>query len=287
MERKYVLRGFAVGALAGLLAFVVARIFAEPLIQQAIDYETGRDAAQAVLDRAAGIAAEAAGSEPFSRGVQRNEGIGIGIVLFGAALGGFFSVAYALAARKFPTVRPRVLALWIAGLGFLGFYLTPFVKYPANPPAIGHEDTIGTRGSLYLVMVLASIAMVLVVVSLGRRLVPRMGSWNAIIAAGATFVVVMGVVMAIMPDFGHLASNVRAFGRHDTETPLALRDAAGTIVFPGFPADLLFQFRLVSLLDQLVLWGGIGLGFGALAERLAAARSAAPAAVRAATAARA
>ena len=61
MERSYVLRGFAVGALAGLLAFIAARIFAEPLIQQAIDYETGRDAAQAVLDRALARGADIAG----------------------------------------------------------------------------------------------------------------------------------------------------------------------------------------------------------------------------------
>ena len=55
MESKLLLRGALVGALAGLLAFVFARIFAEPQIQAAIDYETGRDGVQAVLDKSAGL----------------------------------------------------------------------------------------------------------------------------------------------------------------------------------------------------------------------------------------
>ncbi|WP_235486154.1 CbtA family protein, partial [Frankia sp. AvcI1] len=42
MEFRYIYRGLGVGLLGGLLAFVFARIFAEPLIQDAIDYEDGR-----------------------------------------------------------------------------------------------------------------------------------------------------------------------------------------------------------------------------------------------------
>jgi hypothetical protein len=37
MVKALLLRAAAVGALGGLVAFVFARIFAEPLIQQAID----------------------------------------------------------------------------------------------------------------------------------------------------------------------------------------------------------------------------------------------------------
>jgi thiamine transporter ThiT len=55
MERRLILRGFLAGTIGGLLAFVFARIFAEPLIQRAIDYEEGRAAAQDALDRAAGL----------------------------------------------------------------------------------------------------------------------------------------------------------------------------------------------------------------------------------------
>ncbi|MBN6547760.1 CbtA family protein, partial [Actinacidiphila bryophytorum] len=47
MEKKLILRGLLAGAAAGLLAFLFARVFAEPQIGKAIDYESGRDAAQA------------------------------------------------------------------------------------------------------------------------------------------------------------------------------------------------------------------------------------------------
>ena len=49
------------GPSPGLLAFVFARIFAEPVINQAISYESGRDAVIAALDKAAGLPAAAAG----------------------------------------------------------------------------------------------------------------------------------------------------------------------------------------------------------------------------------
>ena len=54
------------------------------------------------------------------------------------------------------------------------------------------------------------------------------------------------------------------------------RDAAaaarlhGKIVFPGFPADVLFKFRLYSVINQLILWTTIGLAFGPLVERMLA-----------------
>src|SRR6201999_588586 len=79
MERRFILRGFGVGALGGVLAFVFARIMAEPFVQKAIDYESGRDAAQDALRKAAGLALAPADPEVFSRGVQRNVGIGVGV----------------------------------------------------------------------------------------------------------------------------------------------------------------------------------------------------------------
>ena len=49
-----------------------------------------------------------------------------------------------------------------------------------------------------------------------------------------------------------------------------LKNAKGVIVYPGFPADVLFNFRLYSIAAQLVLWGAIGLIFAPLADRLLA-----------------
>ncbi|WP_037915346.1 CbtA family protein [Actinacidiphila yeochonensis] len=278
MEKRLILRGVIAGAVGGLLAFVFARIFAEPQIAKAIDYENARDAAQAALDRAAGLTPEAPGPDLFSRTVQADVGVGVGLVFFGMAMGALFAVVYAVCLGRVGRVRPRTLALLVAGAGFLGFYLVPFLKYPANPPAIGHEDTIKARTGLYLVMVVCSVALLGLTAWLGRRLQARFGTWNATLLAGAFFVVAIGVIMAVLPSLGHLAVNREEFGDHATETPQPLTDPAGRIVYPGFPADVLFTFRLYSVGAQLLMWGAIALVFGPLAERVLApaARSAGP-----------
>ena len=280
MEKKIVLRGALAGAIAGLLAFVFARIFAEPQIQAAIDYETARDAAQQALDKAAGLPVAPPGPDIFSRTIQANIGIGVGIVFFGIAMGLLFAVVYAVCLGRVGMIRPRSLALLVAGGGFLGIYLVPFVKYPANPPSIGHPDTIGVRGALYVVMVCCSLLFLFGAILLGRRLARRFGNWNATLLAAAAFVVLIGTVMALLPPLGHLADNVRQYGVQATETPLPLRNAQGTIVFPGFPADTLFQFRLYSLAAQLILWTALALVFAPMADRLLNPKPKTPAAER-------
>jgi hypothetical protein len=268
MEKRLILLGVIAGAAAGLLAFLFARIFAEPQINAAINYESGRDAAQAALDKTAGLPVAVADPDTFSRTVQANIGIGVGMVFFGMAMGALFAVAYAICLGRVGNLRPRNLALLVAAGGFLGMYFVPFVKYPANPPSIGHAATIHDRGNLYLLMVGCSVLFLIGAVVLGKRLQARFGNWNATLVAVAAFTVAIGIVMAILPSLGELSANVQTFGHHATETPLPLTDAKGTIVYPGFPADTLFSFRLYSVAAQLLLWATLGLVFGPLAERL-------------------
>jgi len=83
------------------------------------------------------------GPDIFSRAVQGNVGVGVGIVGFGAAMGALFAVAYAICLGRVGNLRPRSLALSVAGFGFLGHNLVPFIKYPGDPPSIGHPKTIG------------------------------------------------------------------------------------------------------------------------------------------------
>jgi predicted cobalt transporter CbtA len=264
MEKSIIWRGILAGAIGGLLAFVFARIFAEPLIQQAVDYEEGRSHA---LEQAGGHEH----ADVFSRAVQANLGIGVGLILFGATMGALFAVAYALCLGRSGRLRPRTLAVLVAGGGFLGLYLVPFLKYPANPPAIGHEDTIRQRSTFYLLMVVASVLFLVLAVWLGKRLQPRFGAWNASLIAGGVFIAATAIVMLVLPRFGDLAANQEY--HQATETPAPLTDAGGQIVFPGFPADLLYSFRLYSVGAQLILWATIGLVFGPLAERLLSPRT--------------
>ena len=190
------------------------------------------------------------------------------MILFGAAMGTLFAVVYAVCLGRVGLLRPRTLSVLLAGGGLLAIYLVPFIKYPANPPSIGHADTIKERSGFYLLMVLASIVFLVLAVLLGKRLQSRFGNWNASLIAGGAFIVAIGIVMALLPQLGTLPANVATYGSHATETPLPLTDAKGTIVFPGFPADDLYSFRLYSVSAQLILWSAIGLIFAPLAERL-------------------
>lgn len=266
MVRALVLRGALAGVIGGLLAYVFALIFAEPLIQTAIDYEGEREAAQAALEGAGAHEHEAA--ELFSRFVQGNIGTGVGIVAFGFAVGLFFAVAYCMAYGRAGAIRPRQLALLVALAGFLVLYFVPFLKYPANPPAVGNGDTIAQRAGLFGLMVVASLVFGLLALWAGQRLKPRFGTWNATLLAGLGFVVLIGVVMALLPSLGQLTANIEVSGSLLTETPQPLRDPNGAIVFPGFDADLLYRFRLYSVGAQVILWGAIALVFAPLADRV-------------------
>jgi Probable cobalt transporter subunit (CbtA) len=256
MEQRLILRGFASGALGGLLGFVFARILAEPVIQRAIDYEAGRHAAEGALRRAAGLAAAGHDPELFSPSVQRNAGLPLGMILFGVAMGGLVAVACALLARSTRArLRPRRVALLIAAAGFAGFFLLPFLKYPADPPGVEHVRSIQARGALYLAMVAISVVSVIAATIGARRLTLRLGAWKATLVALLALAASVAIVAAILPS---------------VEPSQPLRDPSGAVVYPRFPSDLLFQFRLCAIGAQVVLWSTVGLAFGALVERRAA-----------------
>ena len=279
MERRLILRGIAAGGFAGLLCALFTRIMAEPWIQKSINYESARDAMEDALREAAGLGPNPPGPDIFSRATQRNVGAPIGLLVFGMAMGALFAVMFVLVQRRYgDKLQPRVIAAIIAGAALLAVYLIPYLKYPANPPAIGHPDTIHARGDLYLGMVGVSIASVIAAFFLARYLTSKWGGWNGSIATAIVFIAWMAIVMAIFPPLGHLHSNVVQYGKQVTETPLPLFNAKGQLVYPGFPADVLFKFRLYSVLNQVLLWSTIGLTFGLLAERALApaTRTAAP-----------
>jgi predicted cobalt transporter CbtA len=269
VEQKLVLRGLLAGALAGLVAFGFGRIFAEPLIQKAVDYESARDAAQdAMITGGQPAGGHEHGAEVFTRSVQANLGLGVGLIAFGAAMGVLFAITYTVCLGRVGRMQPRNIALGVAGGGFLALYLVPFVKYPPEPPGIGHADTIKQRGALYLVMVGASVLLLIGAVLLGRRLAVRVGNWTASLLAAGAFVVAAGLLMWLLPDYGDLAFNRANFPGQRTETPQPLIGSGGQMVFPGFPADVLFDFRLYSVGAQLLLWTTLGLVFAPLADRL-------------------
>ncbi|RDH75703.1 cobalt transporter [Mycolicibacterium moriokaense] len=230
MEKRIIGRGLLAGAVASVAAFVFARTFVEPVISRAAAFEEAHTGGH---DH---------GVELFSRGVQANIGMGFGVLAFGVAMGALFAVAYCVLYGRVGNLSPRVLSVALAGAMLTSLYVIPFLKYPANPPAVSLDETIRQRTLLYLMMVVLSAAALAGAVWLGRILAQRYGAWSATLIAAAAYVVAIAVVMLVLPTID--------------ETP------------DDFPADVLYEFRLYSLGTQVVLWAVIAVVFGSMVARL-------------------
>ncbi len=133
MEIRIILRGALSGFVAGVLGFVFARIFAEPQINKAIDYESGRDDILAKLNQAAGRAGRAGRpGDLLPRASSRTIGIATGIIAFSAAMGALIAVAYVVHARALQ-VRPRNLVWMIAGVRVLRRVPAAVREVPGQP----------------------------------------------------------------------------------------------------------------------------------------------------------
>ncbi|MGV0744275.1 CbtA family protein [Mycolicibacterium sp. XJ870] len=254
MEKHVIGRGILAGALAGVLAFIWAKIFLEPVIGRAIDFEDGVGAAHESLAHAHGGHSHGGeGGAAITRAVQSNIGMGFGVLAFSVAMGALLAVVFIVAYGR-TSLSARALAALTAGGMLVSLWIVPALKYPPNPPAVSLDETIKQRTLLYVLLVVVSAALFVGSVLLGRKLAPRFGTWNATLIGIADYVVSMAVVFLILPA--------------TDETPGPLLDDAGNIVFAGFPADELYEFRLYSLGTQVVIWATIGLVFGALVSRL-------------------
>lgn len=237
MVRSLLVRGMLVGLVAGVLAFAFAYVFGEPQIQHAIDFE----------EHLARLNHEPAEAELVSRGVQRTIGLLTGTVVMGVALGGLFALTFAWAYGRIGALSPRLTSAVLALGAYVTIILVPFTKYPANPPTVGNPDTIGTRTAVFVAMIAISILAVVAAARMRRAMLERLGAWNATILAVGGFIAIIAVAQLILPAVH--------------ETPA------------GFPADVLWRFRIASLGINATLWAAIGLGFGALAERLVGERA--------------
>ncbi|MFJ1596696.1 CbtA family protein [Streptomyces sp. NPDC088261] len=227
--RALLVRGMLAGLAAGVLALVVAYLLGEPSVDAAIAFEESHSH-------------EHGGEELVSRSLQSTAGLATGVLIFGIAVGGIAALAFCYALGRVGRFGPRATAVLLSVGALLTVYVVPFLKYPANPPAVGNGDTIGKRTTLYFLMIVLSLLLAAGALLLGRRLAPRLGNWNATVAAGAAFVVAVGLAYGFLPTINEVPKD--------------------------FPATLIWEFRLSSLAVQVTLWTTFGLFFGHLAERL-------------------
>ena len=230
MEKRIIARGLLAGAIASVAAFVFARTFVEPVIAEAIAFEEAH------------AGGHDHGVELFTRGIQANIGMGFGVLAFGVAMGALFAVAYCVVYGRVGSVSPRLLSVLLAGAMLLSLYVVPFLKYPASPPAVSLDETIRQRTLLYLLMVVLSVVVLAAAVWLGRALLDRFGAWSASLLAVAVYVAAIAVVMLALPTIDEMPA--------------------------GFPAEVLYKFRLYSLGTQVILWAVIAVAFGSTVQRL-------------------
>ncbi|HCT80396.1 MAG TPA: hypothetical protein DGT23_28310 [Micromonosporaceae bacterium] len=220
----YIGRGGLAGACAGLFSGLVSLLLAEPTIDRAIALEHEKAAA----------AGEEHGAELFTRDVQ-HIGLLIAATLTGLAIGIIFGLVYAILHRNQPEADPWGRSLRLAVAGFLGVGLLPFLRYPANPPGVGDPDTVDARTTAWLAAIVIGIATMLTARLVSASLAKRVAS-EPVRQLATVGVVLLGfAVLFLLPN-----------------SPDAI----------NAPADLLWTFRIFSLMAIAVLWAGLGVGFG-------------------------
>jgi hypothetical protein len=228
------------GLLAGLIAGLLAGVFA---------YATGEphiDAAIAIEQQAA-PPDHHGGEAEVTRTTQR-AGLLLATTLYGIAMGGLLATGYTLLRRRLRTAHDTRAALSLTGAALLGAVLVPYLKYPPNPPAVGDPSTIDQRTISYLAVLVIGLVAV----------------WAAVVAT-----------RCVNTDWTRAAAGTAAFLAVVTAGYLLLPPAEPAP--DGFPADLLWDFRIASLGTQAVLWTTLGLAYAGLLHRRTTDRTAAPA----------
>jgi predicted cobalt transporter CbtA len=239
--RDFVVRGLLAGLFAGLVAFAVAYIVGEPSVNAAIAIEesAGLDHGHPADEP---TASDEAGGTEVPRSLQSTVGLLTATTVAGVTLGGLVGVISALVLGRFGRLGVRGVSLSVATIGFVSVSLMPFVAYPPNPPAVGDPDTIGTRSALFFIMLAISIIAAATAVLVGRKLAARWGAWYATLSAIGGYLLVILSAVALLPSYSEVPDD--------------------------FPASVLYEFRVASLITQLALWAMLGLALGELLYRL-------------------
>ena len=165
----------------------------------------------------------------------------IGAVVYGVFMGVVFAVILAAVRHRMASRDDVRRARSLAVVGFVTIALVPFLKYPANPPAVGSPDTIGRRTALYLVILAWSIVTTWAAWRLWTWLATRPVSEGLRVAAatalGFAMVALAFVLLPGSPD------PVRA------------------------PANLIWHFRIASIGGAAVYWFVVGTATGAALQR--------------------
>jgi predicted cobalt transporter CbtA len=193
--------------------------------------------AEPVLDRAVAIEQDhhvaAAVPEPFSRVGQRG-GLVVGELVL--ATGVAFLLAGTAILLRPRNVSERRLWLFMTGAGIWAVVVVPAIVYPPLPPGVETSLSIGERQLLYL----AAVSVGIVGFAATSRLW-RAASGRARYAAPLVAIVIAALGLTLLPDRG-------------TDTG-------------DLPPGLLSDFRVVSIVGQLIFWTTLAVVGAVLLDR--------------------
>jgi len=219
------------GALAGIAGGVTAAVY-----QWIVTEDQIRIALEIEATRSTGH-----GDEMFSRGTQVIGGM-IAAGLYGTFLGLIFGFTCAVLWRSLPGRNAFARSSRMALVAFVAWVLVPALKYPANPPSVGDPDTVGQRTTSYLALMAVSLLLAYLAWVLWSRLTDRglEGAPRFAAVAGA-YLAAIAVVYAVFPA---------------NPDPL------------NAPANLIWHFRVDSVVGNALLWLVMGTAFGYLGDRV-------------------
>ncbi len=241
--RAFLVRGLLAGLLAGLAAFFVANVVGEPHVDAAIALEESGSHSHA-SDGHSHSHDESDSEEAVfevSRANQSTWGLLTGSLAIGVALGGLVALVAAGTLGRLGRLLPGQSTALVALIGFVAVALVPFLKYPATPPAVGSGDTIGDRTALYFGFLLVSVLAAGLATYAACRLRERVGTYGGVVLGAGTYLVVITVAALVFAPVNELGD---------------------------FPADILWSFRLSSVLTLATMWGVLGVVLTGLVIRL-------------------
>ena len=246
-------RGLAAGAAAGCLAAVWLLLITERFIKQALHIEDVRNALHEATVKAQG--GHIHGEDELVTHTQQIVFAVIALVVVGALLGLVFAVVYGAARKRLPGYHDTSKALALGGIAFFAVTLFPFIAIPGNPPAVGDPSTINERTVIYLGAIALGILLVLAAFALDKVLADS-------VQAGLRTVLVLALVVLAGIGLQLLIPN--------TPDAIQSKDFAfkGNVSFNASP-ELIWNFRMASLGQYVVLWGAMAAIFGALVTRKA------------------
>ncbi len=204
------------GSISGLLYALLNFLLVEPYIDKAIELEVER------------LVTEGESIDPneiASYRLWQKEGSTLGFIILMLGITSIFAIVYSYANIKSSAIKKGILLaiiLWII------LFLTPFLKYPANPPGVGDPSTIHYRQFLYIGVlgISSSTALLLAYISKKLRYITPI-----------IYLTVITLVYVFFPD-------------NPDEITISL--------------DLVNKFRITSAISSFIAWISIGIIFGIL-----------------------